>query len=132
MDIDHISFGVSNVNKSAKFYDPVLRTLGIHRSYEIAEEAIAYGKNHQFWICLPENQTLPNPNGNGVHIAFRAKSKEAVDDFYHVALESGGQDCGKPGPRLEYAEEYYAAFIMDIDGNKIEAVYNPDPNPNEK
>ncbi len=122
--IAHVSVGVTDLHLSAQFYDAVLATLDIYRQYEISGITIAYGKNCDFWIGLPENSAMHASAGNGAHIAFNAKSMQAVDEFYRSALENGGQGAGAPGPRPEYSDDYYAAFIRDRDGNKIEAVHN--------
>ncbi|HAT8530768.1 TPA: VOC family protein, partial [Vibrio vulnificus] len=83
--------------------------------------AAAYGENFEFWVGCPcENAAS---SGNGTHIAFNAPNKEAVDQFHATALELGGECAGKPGLRPEYGETYYAAFVRDVDGNKLEAVF---------
>ncbi len=125
----HVSLGVRDIEESVKFYDAVLACLGIYRCHEIPGVAIAYGQGCEFWIGIPLNNESEPTAGNGVHIAFNANSKEAVDNFYRVALEQGGCSYGKPGLRPEYSKTYYAAFIKDRDGNKIEAVFNHDESP---
>ncbi|HAS6092495.1 TPA: VOC family protein, partial [Vibrio vulnificus] len=90
-------------------------------AHYIENVAAAYGENFEFWVGCPcENAAS---SGNGAHIAFNAPNKEAVDQFYAMALELGGECAGKPGLRPEYGETYYAAFVRDVDGNKIEAVF---------
>ncbi|WP_112479067.1 VOC family protein [Vibrio variabilis] len=120
MILNHVSVGASDVIKAIEFYDSVLSTLSIKRSHYIDNIAAAYGDNLEFWVGSPyEGKATPS---NGLHIAFNAPSKESVDEFYTKAIELGGTCEGKPGVRLEYGENYYAAFIRDRDGNKIEAV----------
>ena len=121
--LHHVSVGVRDVARAASFYDPVLGALGYKRVMEFLPHAIAYGenKNHpEFWIQLPHNQQL-STNGNGTHVGFVARSKEAVGEFHAAALKAGGSNDGEPGPRPDYGPEYYGAFIYDLDGNKIEA-----------
>lgn len=121
MLLNHVSVGTSNIKLAVEFYDKVFATLGIQRAHYIEDVAAAYGSNFEFWVGLPcENQAQA---GNGTHIAFNAPSKAAVDEFYRVALEQGASCAGEAGPRPEYGESYYAAFVRDLDGNKIEAVH---------
>ncbi|GIU51705.1 glyoxalase [Shewanella sairae] len=120
MIINHVSLGVANVSLAIKFYDLVLLTLSIKRSHYIDNVAAAYGENLEFWIGCPCKDKPTQ--GNGTHIAFNAPNKDAVDLFYVTALELGGSCEGKPGLRPEYGANYYAAFVRDLDGNKIEAV----------
>ncbi|HAS6072363.1 DUF3265 domain-containing protein [Vibrio vulnificus] len=121
MILNHVSVGVSNVPSAVVFYDSVLSALSIKRAHYIENVAAAYGENFEFWVGCPcENAAS---SGNGTHIAFNAPNKEAVDQFYATALELGGECAGKPGLRPEYGETYYAAFVRDVDGNKIEAVF---------
>ena len=121
MILNHVSVGVSNVASSVGFYDSVLATLSIERSHYIENIAAAYGENFEFWVGCPfENSPS---SGNGTHIAFNAPNIDAVDRFYETALEFGGTCAGMPGLRLDYGENYYAAFVRDVDGNKIEAVF---------
>ncbi|MGL1014348.1 VOC family protein [Vibrio vulnificus] len=121
MILNHVSVGVSNVPSAVVFYDSVLSALSIKRAHYIENVAAAYGENFEFWVGCPcENAAS---SGNGTHIAFNAPNKEAVDQFYATALELGGECAGKPGLRPECGETYYAAFVRDVDGNKIEAVF---------
>ncbi|EMN7207319.1 VOC family protein [Vibrio parahaemolyticus] len=120
MILNHVSVGASDVAKAVGFYDSVLSTLFIKRAHYIENIAAAYGENFEFWVGSPcERKTT---SSNGAHIAFNAPSKEAVDQFYATAIELGGSCAGKLGLRPEYGETYYAAFVRDLDGNKIEAV----------
>lgn len=126
MSLDHVSVGVSNMKRSKAFYDAVLAPLGLKivMPVEINGQLLGagYGSDHpSFWIGLPHDHKAASM-GNGVHIAFRAETREAVDAFYLAALDQGGIEDGKPGLRHEYHPDYYAAFVRDPDGNKIEAV----------
>ncbi len=122
--LHHVSVGVHDVERAAKFYDPVLKTLGIKRVMEFLPYAIGYGETRdrpEFWIQLPHNQQ-PATTGNGVHVAFLAKSKQVVAKFHDAALKQGGSNGGEPGPRPDYGPSYYGAFTYDLDGNKLEAM----------
>ena len=124
--LHHVSVGVHDVERAAKFYDPVLKTLGYRRVMEFLPHAIAYGESRarpEFWIQLPHDQG-PASVGNGVHIAFLARNRNAVSNFHDAALKQGGSNGGEPGPRPDYGPSYYGAFIYDLDGNKIEAMLN--------
>ena len=121
--LHHVSVGVRDVARAAKFYDPVLKALGYKRVMDFSPGAIAYGESKdrpEFWIGLPHDQGVPNA-GNGAHVGFIAKTKGAVNKLHDEALKAGGSNGGEPGPRPDYGFAYYGAFIYDLDGNKIEA-----------
>jgi len=122
--LDHVSVGVTNLEASAKFYDAVLAPLAIKRVMELLPYTIGYGADEhpRFWINVPLDDTQPASAGNGMHICFKAPSHQAVRQFYAAALAAGGVDDGPPGLRPDYHSHYYAAFVRDLDGNKIEAV----------
>ncbi|MBI1251251.1 MAG: VOC family protein [Alphaproteobacteria bacterium] len=128
MALDHISIGVTNMQRAKAFYDAVLAPLGMQPVYPVEINGqlvgVGYGDTPDkptFWIQFPINGQ-PASMGNGVHIAFTAATREAVDAFYLAALDQGGAEDGRPGLRTEYHPSYYAAFIRDPDHNKIEAV----------
>ena len=124
--LHHVSVGVADVERAAKFYDAVLGALGYRRIMEFLPGAVAYGDTQpSFWVQLPHDQEAAG-TGNGAHFAFRARSKAAVDGFYNAALAAGGRDNGAPGPRPDYGPDYYGAFVIDLDGNKIEATLLPE------
>lgn len=120
----HVSLGVTDIHRSLLFYDAVMATLGYERLFGAEEEGfMAYGPEEAFFIInLPLNENKTPTTCNGTHLCFKAPTKSAVDEFYQVALEKGGQGDGPPGLRPHYAEDYYAAFVLDPDGHKIEAV----------
>lgn len=121
MILNHVSLGTNNLTLAIKFYDAVLAPLGIARTHTIENEAAAYGEQFEFWIgCSCTSQAASS--GNGTHIAFNAPSRKAVDAFHSMAIEFGGKCEGPAGTRPEYGEGYYAAYVRDLDGNKIEAV----------
>jgi len=125
--LHHISVGVRDVERATEFYDAVLGALGYKRVMEFLPYAVAYGDiAPEFWVQLPHNQQVATA-GNGVHISFIARTKEAVNAFHAKAIELGGQDAGTPGPRPDYSPDYYGAFVFDIDGNKLEATLLPQP-----
>jgi catechol 2,3-dioxygenase-like lactoylglutathione lyase family enzyme len=123
--LHHVSVGVADVTRAAKFYDPVMAALGYKRVMEFMPYAVAYGDGApSFWVQLPHNQQAPSP-GNGNHVGFIARTKNAVHKFHTVALSNGGVDNGAPGPRPDYGPDYYGAFVIDLDGNKLEATLLP-------
>jgi catechol 2,3-dioxygenase-like lactoylglutathione lyase family enzyme len=116
--IDHISLRTSDFDRSKKFYAAALAPLGYTAIMEYPGAAgFGEGGKPDFWLGgSPEG--VPHKQ----HIAFLAKSREAVDQFYAAAIAAGAQDNGKPGVRAEYHPNYYAAFILDPDGHNIEVV----------
>jgi catechol 2,3-dioxygenase-like lactoylglutathione lyase family enzyme len=126
MTIDHVSVGVSNMTRAKAFYDAALAPLGMAPVMPVEINGnlvgVGYGKpgKPSFWIQFPINGQAASM-GNGVHIAFRAENRAAVDAFYLAAMEHGGVEDGRPGLRSEYHPDYYGAFVRDPDGNKIEA-----------
>ena len=120
--LHHVSVGVADVARAAEFYDAVLGALGYKRTAQYLPYAIAYGEGvSEFWIQLPGDKGTPSA-GNGAHIGFRARNRDAVHLFHETALAGGGKDNGAPGPRPDYGPDYYGAFAFDPFGNKIEAV----------
>lgn len=120
--LHHVSVGVRDVASAAPFYDRVLGALGYRRVLEVMPYGIGYGdKVPAFWVQLPHDQS-PASVGNGVHVAFIATSKAAIEDFHRVALAAGATDEGAPGPRPNYGPHYFGAFVRDPNGHKLEAV----------
>ena len=121
--IDHISIGVRDLAAGTRFYDAVLAPLGyvkMHAQEKTAGWARA-GKTHaEFWINA--RPKMKPAEDSGTHICLRTLSTEAVDAFHAAALKAGGASDGAPGPRPQYSKNYYAAFVRDPDGNRIEAV----------
>jgi catechol 2,3-dioxygenase-like lactoylglutathione lyase family enzyme len=123
--IDHTGIGVADVRASAAFYDRALSALGMRRVAQMPEndgaDGVGYGVDHPvFWI------DRFHPHSVKQHTAFAAKSRAQVDAFHAAALQAGGTDNGAPGLRdtaTGYPPGYYAAFVLDPDGNNMEAVF---------
>jgi catechol 2,3-dioxygenase-like lactoylglutathione lyase family enzyme len=121
--IDHIGVGVRDYEESRSFYERALAPLGLELVAEIEADnrAAGYGRSGRddFWIH--EGRPLGR-----MHVAFEAASQEEVDAFHAAGLEAGGRDNGAPGVRPEYSDSYYAAYVLDPNGNNIEAVFHGD------
>jgi catechol 2,3-dioxygenase-like lactoylglutathione lyase family enzyme len=122
--LDHVSLGVREIERSRRFYDAVLRPLGLVRTLDFEHRGSDYGAmagqfGVEFTITAEARGVAPAP---GMHLCFRARDREAVRAFHAAALATGGRDEGEPGPRTQYHRNYYAAFVLDPDGNRIEAV----------
>jgi catechol 2,3-dioxygenase-like lactoylglutathione lyase family enzyme len=116
---DHILLNVSSREESMKFYTPALQVLGIKALYDQGKYT-GYGADSlQFWLHESGNNDVTRK----AHLAFQADSRKQVDEFYQVALAAGGQSNGAPGLR-EHGPKYYAAYVLDLEGNNIEAVCN--------
>jgi catechol 2,3-dioxygenase-like lactoylglutathione lyase family enzyme len=122
--IDHISVGVSNLDRASHFYEMTLAPLGLSRLVT-RPGTIGFGKSYpEFWINLRAAMAPVEPK-SGSHICLRAKSADEVDGFHAAALNAGGRSDGAPGLRPHDRVKYYAAFVLDPDGNRIEAVTFP-------
>jgi catechol 2,3-dioxygenase-like lactoylglutathione lyase family enzyme len=119
--IDHISVAVSDLAAAADFYEAVLGTLGFLKLDGHAA-TLGFGKRYpEFWINH-RPALKPLTSDCGAHVALRAPSIAAVEAFHAAALAAGGTSDGPPGWRPQHGERYYAAFVRDLDGNRIEAV----------
>jgi catechol 2,3-dioxygenase-like lactoylglutathione lyase family enzyme len=119
--IDHVSIPVRDLKASARFYEALLAPLGMTRVRSSPKSA-GYGKTYpELWLN-ERAQLKAAPPDNGAHICLRAANSAAVDAFHAAALAAGAQSDGAPGTRPQYSSSYYAAFIRDLDGNRIEAV----------
>ena len=119
--IDHVSIAVRDLEGCGRFYQAVLATLG-YRKIVVRPGTIGFGKKYpEFW--LNERRAMPpgDPD-SGAHVCLRAPDSRAVDAFHDAGLQAGGASYGAPGPRPEYTAGYYAAFVRDPEGNRIEAV----------
>jgi catechol 2,3-dioxygenase-like lactoylglutathione lyase family enzyme len=118
--LDHITIRVADREAAERFYDAVLRTIGIERS----------GRDDQYTVWKGQF-SLAAAAGDGdvtrnLHIGFAAPSRQHVDDFWRAGTEAGYRDDGEPGVRPQYSEDYYGAFLLDPDGNSVEAVHHHD------
>ena len=122
--IDHIFVGVSDLDRGARFYEAALAALGLSRLVS-RPATVGFGKTYpEFWINLRTGMARVAPE-SGVHVCLRAKTIEEVDAFHAAALNAGGLSDGAPGLRPHDRVSYYAAFVLDPDGNRIEAVTFP-------
>ena len=120
--IDHTGISVADVSRSAAFYDSALAALGFRRVRQIPDgvdsDGVGYGTDYPvFWI------DRFHPHSVRQHTAFVARNRAEVDAFHKAAMAAGGTDNGAPGLRDHYRPNYYAAFVLDPDGNNMEAVY---------
>ena len=115
--LDHVGIPVSDFERSRRFYEQALSPLGYGLIMEPRRGAAGLGRSGQpdFWVFQGE----PAP---AVHVAFAAEDRASVDAFHKAAIAAGGQDNGRPGLRPEYHPTYYGAFVLDPDGNNVEAV----------
>jgi catechol 2,3-dioxygenase-like lactoylglutathione lyase family enzyme len=126
--LDHIGIKAQEIAKAKVFYDAALAPLGGKPVFEFelpnkAGRFIGYGTEPgkpRFWIQTSVG--VPAATSGPIHLAFRASSHAQIDAFYKAALKAGGRDNGKPGPRPHYHANYYGAFVIDPDGNNVEAV----------
>jgi catechol 2,3-dioxygenase-like lactoylglutathione lyase family enzyme len=127
--IDHIGFAVSDLARSKAFYLKALAPLGVTAVMEVTPEqtggggGVGMGREGKPYFWFSDRQ----PVGSGLHVAFPAQTRAAVDAFYAAAMAAGGRDNGPPGPRPHYHANYYGAFVLDPDGNNIEAVCHTPP-----
>ena len=116
--IDHVGFGVSDYEASKAYYEQALEPLGIGLLMEPIPNVGGFGNEGKpfFWI------SGERPVQSGLHVAFACENRELVDAFHAAAIAAGGTDNGPAGPRPIYHPHYYGAFVLDLDGNNIEAV----------
>lgn len=118
--INHISIGSADLGKSRKFYDAALKPLGYSCLTKDDTSAGYGGADARFWILKSGHPVAPNAE-SGLHLCFDAPTRKSVDAFYKAALAAGGKDNGKPGVRESYGPTYYAAYVIDPDGYRLEA-----------
>ena len=122
--LDHVSLGVTDLERSRRFYDAVLQPLGIVRIVDFEQRGSDYGAmpgslGVEFTITAEPGNSMPS---RGMHVCFRAPDRAAVEAFHRAALQSGGRSDGEPGLRPHYHPDYFAAFVLDPDGHRVEAV----------
>jgi catechol 2,3-dioxygenase-like lactoylglutathione lyase family enzyme len=122
--LDHISIGARDIAASKRFYDAALQALG-YRCLSDSAESLGYGADSPTLWVNAADRPVPSDPRSGLHFCFSARSREAVDTFHAGGLAAGGRDNGRPGLRADYGAGYYAAFLTDPDGYRIEA-YFPD------
>ena len=124
--IAHVSIGVRDIDRSKRFYDAVLEPLG-YKCLRAARSLVGYGYGRDsiaLWVVQTEHPVSADEK-SGLHFCFTAPDAAAVDAFHATAMAAGGHDNGAPGLRPIYGPDYYAAFIIDPDGYRIEAYYGP-------
>jgi catechol 2,3-dioxygenase-like lactoylglutathione lyase family enzyme len=120
--LDHVSIGVKDIARTKTFYDAVMKPLG-YTCLSASEGSLGYGKEGVvFWISASE-APVPADTRSGLHFCFTAPDRKAVDAFHAAGLKNGGKDNGKPGLRADYSPTYYASFVIDPDGYRVEAYY---------
>jgi catechol 2,3-dioxygenase-like lactoylglutathione lyase family enzyme len=119
--IDHVSFGVRDLERATRFYEALLGAIG-YAKLDVRPATVGFGKRYsEVWLNhRPGISAVDRESGN--HVCLRAASTAAVDAFHAAALAAGGSCDGAPGLRLQHGEGYYAAFVRDPDGNRVEAV----------
>jgi catechol 2,3-dioxygenase-like lactoylglutathione lyase family enzyme len=118
--ISHVSIGVRNLGATKRFYDAALTPLG-YECLSQGADSLGYGRAAVvFWISVTD-RPVPADTASGLHFCFDAPTRQSVDAFHAGALRTGGRDNGKPGLRVDYGPNYYAAFAIDPDGYRIEA-----------
>jgi len=120
---NHVSIGVSDIARTRRFYDAALQPLG-YRCLNEAAASLGYGDEAVgLWIGAAK-RPVPADEASGLHFCFTAPTRQSVDAFHAAALRNGGRDNGRPGLREDYGPDYYAAFVVDPDGYRIEAYCN--------
>lgn len=121
--INHVSIGVRDLGKARRFYDAVLAPLG-YMCLAPSAGSLGYGAGAPaLWINSTDHP-LPAGDRSGLHFCFTARDRKSVEAFHAAGLATGGRDNGRPGLRADYGEGYYAAFLIDPDGYRIEAYFD--------
>jgi catechol 2,3-dioxygenase-like lactoylglutathione lyase family enzyme len=118
--LNHVSIGVRDIARSKRFYDAAVAPLG-YAALSDSETSLGYGRDAvALWISKTDSPVPPDAN-SGLHFCFDAPTRDGVASFHKAALGAGGKDNGKPGLRADYGPNYYAAFVVDPDGYRLEA-----------
>ena len=118
--IDHVSIGVRSIGATKRFYDSALQPLG-YKALSESPGSLGYGNDAiQFWMSETDRPVVADEK-SGLHFCFSAPTRKSVDEFHAAALAAGGRDNGHPGLRADYGADYYAAFVVDPDGYRLEA-----------
>lgn len=118
--INHVSIGVRDIAQTKRFYDAALKPLG-YAALSEGETSLGYGKDAVVLWILASDRPVRDDAQSGLHFCFDAPTRKSVAAFHAAALGAGGQDNGKPGLRADYGQNYYAAFVVDPDGYRLEA-----------
>ncbi|MFA5962921.1 MAG: VOC family protein [Sphingomonas sp.] len=123
----HITLGTNDIARARRFYEPVMAALGVDQPFALPG-SIVFGTlaGPKLFVVTPFDRGTAS-HGNGTHAAFLAANRAQVDAFHAAALAHGGSDEGKPGPRPHYHAHYYGAYVLDPDGNKLQAVCHGRP-----
>ena len=118
--LNHVSIGVRDIARTKRFYDAALKPLG-YTCLSSGEDYLGYGGSSTFLWISQSTSPVPADKASGLHFCFDAPTRASVDQFHAAALETGGKDNGRPGLRTDYGPHYYAAFVVDPDGYRLEA-----------
>jgi catechol 2,3-dioxygenase-like lactoylglutathione lyase family enzyme len=118
--LNHVSIGVRDIARTRRFYDAALKPLG-YTCLNSGDDYLGYGAGTASMWMIRSSSPVPADQDSGLHVCFDAPTHASVDEFHSAALASGGADNGKPGLRPDYGPDYYAAFVIDPDGYRIEA-----------
>lgn len=118
--LDHISLGVADISRARAFYDAALGPLG-HSCLSESADSLGYGRNGVgLWLLQTDQPVKADPR-SGLHVCFAAPTPASVDGFHAAALKAGGSSNGASGIRADYGDNYYAAYVIDPDGYRLEA-----------
>ena len=118
--LNHVSIGVRDIARTKRFYDAALKPLG-YTVLSMSDSSLGYGKDVVvLWISVSD-KPVPADEKSGLHLCFDAPTRKSVAAFHAAALGAGGSDNGQPGLRADYGPNYYAAFVVDPDGYRLEA-----------
>ena len=118
--LNHVSIGVRDIARTRRFYDATLAPLG-YKALSASDTSLGYGKDAVVLWIAPTGSPVPADEKPGLHFCFDAPTRKSVDAFHAAALSAGGKNNGKPGLRADYGPNYYAAFVVDPDGYRLEA-----------
>lgn len=120
MMLDHVSIGASDIARAKRFYDAAFQPLG-YRCLSEGADSLGYGRDAVTWWIGASERPVPAHAASGLHFCFTAPTRDSVKAFHAAALRNGGHDNGRPGLREDYGPDYYAAFVVDPDGYRLEA-----------
>lgn len=119
--LNHVSIGVRDIARTKRFYDTALKPLG-YECLSSGDDHLGYGAGKAVALWISQSSSpVPADKRSGLHFCFDAPTRKSVDAFHAAALKTGGEDNGKPGVRTDYGPNYYAAFVIDPDGYRLEA-----------